>query len=119
MQRSTTVFALAVVAIAAGLLAMPAGAGQGSDVRSKPFAFTATTLPVPAGFSAFSEPSVALNSKDHVYFCGPLGLSDGNSTEVLRGEVKESQEVIVGLVGGAGRGGSQPSQQPGAPRLRL
>jgi len=47
-----------------------------------------------------------------------LGLSDGNSTEVLRGEVKESQEVIVGLVGGAGRG-AQPSQQPGAPRLRL
>ncbi|PYM92854.1 MAG: HlyD family secretion protein [Candidatus Rokuibacteriota bacterium] len=44
-----------------------------------------------------------------------LGLSDGNSTEVLRGEVKESQEVIVGLVGGAGRGGAQP----GAPRLRL
>src|SRR5438552_1377024 len=79
MQRSTTVFALAVVAMAAGLLAMPAGAGQGSDVRSKPFAFTATTLPVPAGFSAFSEPSVALNSKDHVYFCGPLGLSSGNA----------------------------------------
>src|SRR5438477_8119505 len=47
-----------------------------------------------------------------------LGLSDGNSTEVLRGEVKESQEVIVGLVGSAGRG-AQPSQQPGAPRLRL
>src|SRR3989441_10707818 len=47
-----------------------------------------------------------------------LGLSDGNSTEVLRGEVKESQDVIVGLVGGAGRG-AQPSQQPGAPRLRL
>src|SRR5438477_396387 len=79
MQRSTTVFALVVVAIAAGLLAMPAGAGQGSDVRSKPFAFTATTLPVPAGFSAFSEPSVALNSKDHVYFCGPLGISAGNA----------------------------------------
>src|SRR5438552_3760278 len=79
MQRSTTVFALAVVAIAAGFLAMPAGAGQGSDVRNRAFAFTATTLPVPAGFSAFSEPSVALNSKDHVYFCGPLGLSDGNA----------------------------------------
>ncbi|HYS16808.1 MAG TPA: efflux RND transporter periplasmic adaptor subunit [Candidatus Binatia bacterium] len=47
-----------------------------------------------------------------------LGLSDGASTEVLRGEIKEDQEVIVGLVGGAGRGGSQPSQ-PGAPRLRL
>ena len=46
-----------------------------------------------------------------------LGLSDGTSTEVLRGEINESQDVIVGLVGGGSRGGSQPSQ-PG-PRLRL
>jgi HlyD family secretion protein len=45
-----------------------------------------------------------------------LGLSDGASTEVLRGDVQESQEVIVGSVGGSGRG-AQP--QPGAPRLRL
>ncbi len=46
-----------------------------------------------------------------------LGRSDGNATEVLRGDVKEGQEVIVGLAGGAGRGGQQP--QPGTPRLRL
>ncbi len=45
-----------------------------------------------------------------------LGLSDGTATEVLRGDVKEGQEVIIGLAGGAGRGG-QPQQ--GAPRLRL
>ena len=43
-----------------------------------------------------------------------LGLSDGASTEVLRGDVHEGQEVIVGSTGGA-RGG----QQQGAPRLRL
>jgi HlyD family secretion protein len=45
-----------------------------------------------------------------------LGLSDGASTEVLRGDVQEGQEVIVGSGGGSGRG-AQP--QPGAPRLRL
>jgi HlyD family secretion protein len=44
-----------------------------------------------------------------------LGLSDGASTEVLRGDVQEGQEVIVGS-GGSGRG-AQPQQ--GAPRLRL
>src|SRR5262249_10821540 len=43
-----------------------------------------------------------------------LGLSDGASTEVLRGDVREDQEVIVGSTGG-GRGA--PTQ--GAPRLRL
>jgi len=45
-----------------------------------------------------------------------VGLSDGTATEVLRGELKEGQEVIVGLAGGSGRG-AQPQQ--GAPRLRL
>jgi len=45
-----------------------------------------------------------------------LGLSDGASTEVLRGDVQEGQEVIVGSGGGSSRGG-QPQQ--GAPRLRL
>ncbi len=45
-----------------------------------------------------------------------LGLSDGASTEVLRGDVREGQDVIVGSVGGTGRG-AQPQQ--GAPRLRL
>jgi HlyD family secretion protein len=45
-----------------------------------------------------------------------LGLSDGASTEVLRGDVQEGQEVIVGSGGGSSRG-AQPQQ--GAPRLRL
>jgi HlyD family secretion protein len=45
-----------------------------------------------------------------------LGLSDGSATEILRGEIKEGQEVIVGLVGGGRTGGPQPA--PG-PRIRL
>jgi HlyD family secretion protein len=45
-----------------------------------------------------------------------LGLSDGASTEVLRGDLREGQDVIVGSTGGGGRG-AQPTQ--GAPRLRL
>ena len=43
-----------------------------------------------------------------------LGLSDGSATEVLRGEVKEGQDVIVGLVGGGRTGGPQPAG-PGPP----
>jgi HlyD family secretion protein len=43
-----------------------------------------------------------------------LGLSDGASTEVLRGEVSEGQDVIVGSMSTPGR---QPQQ--GSPRLRL
>jgi len=47
-----------------------------------------------------------------------LGISDGSATEVVRGDLKEGQEVAVGLAGGAqnrsgsGSGGSSP-------RLRL
>src|SRR5262245_42654871 len=44
-----------------------------------------------------------------------LGLSDGAATEVLRGELREGQEIIVGSAGGTGRG----AQPQGAPRLRL
>ena len=47
-----------------------------------------------------------------------LGLSDGAATEVLRGEVNEGQDVIVGLAGAGRSGGGQQSPQ-GAPRLRL
>ena len=47
-----------------------------------------------------------------------LGISDGAATEVLAGDLKEGQEVIVGASGGAGgrpvQGGSGA-----APRLRL
>ncbi len=40
-----------------------------------------------------------------------LGLSDGSSTEVLRGDLKEGQEVIVGLAGGAGQGAKKPKSE--------
>ena len=54
-----------------------------------------------------------------------LGISDGQSTEVVRGELKEGQEVIVGLLGAA-TPGSRPNTPPppppatgSGPRLRL
>jgi len=44
-----------------------------------------------------------------------LGISDGAATEVLRGELKEGQEIIVGAVGSG-----KPAAGSGAtPRLRL
>jgi HlyD family secretion protein len=46
-----------------------------------------------------------------------LGLSDGAATEVLRGEINEGQDVLVGVAGASRSGGGQPTQ--GAPRLRL
>jgi HlyD family secretion protein len=47
-----------------------------------------------------------------------LGISDGTATEVLRGDLQEGQEVIVGTTAQGGR----PGQAPGGsspPRLRL
>jgi HlyD family secretion protein len=44
-----------------------------------------------------------------------LGISDGAATEVLRGELKEGQEIIVGGVGA----GKPTSGSGGTPRLRL
>src|SRR6185503_1377495 len=35
-----------------------------------------------------------------------LGISDGSATEILRGDLKEGQEVVIGTSGG--------SKQPGA-----
>ena len=46
-------------------------------MRSKKFAFTTTNLMPPTG--GFGEPSIALSSKDHVFFCGPQGLTKGNA----------------------------------------
>jgi HlyD family secretion protein len=47
-----------------------------------------------------------------------LGISDGAATEVLAGDLKEGQEIIVGAVGG---GGTRPASggTSGTPRLRL
>jgi HlyD family secretion protein len=44
-----------------------------------------------------------------------LGISDGSATEVLRGDLREGQELLAGLVGPSG--GARP--RPGGPRLRL
>ena len=43
-----------------------------------------------------------------------LGISDGTSTEVLRGGLREGQEVVVGAAAG---GSGRPAA--GGPRLRL
>ena len=44
-----------------------------------------------------------------------LGISDGSATEIVRGDLKEGQDVVVGLAGGAQ---NRPATG-GAPRLRL
>jgi hypothetical protein len=70
MRIKTLIAALtSLVALAASV----AGA-EGQDVRALPLSITATKLPK----SSFAEPSIALNSKDHVFFCGPKGLLGGN-----------------------------------------
>ncbi len=56
-----------------------------------------------------------------------LGISDGTATEVVRGELTEGQEVVVGLVGGPASGSRPPGAGGppagpgggGPPRLRL
>ena len=45
-----------------------------------------------------------------------VGLSDGTYSEVVSGDLKAGQEVLVGTGGGAARRGSGSS---GGPRLRL
>ncbi len=49
-----------------------------------------------------------------------LGISDGTATEVVRGELREGQEVVTGLVGAAGQPGRPGGGgTTGGPRLRL
>jgi HlyD family secretion protein len=48
-----------------------------------------------------------------------LGISDGTSTEILRGELREGQEVITGGGAAATPRGSTPQTGGGTPRLRL
>jgi HlyD family secretion protein len=48
-----------------------------------------------------------------------LGISDGNATEVLHGELTEGQPVIVGTMGGGSGQRGPTTAQPGGPRLRL
>ncbi len=74
LRRTATYVLVALVALAVG---SSASAG-GKDVRAQAFKFTTTNLLPPPGFTGFSEPSIALSPKDHVFFCGPQGLSKGN-----------------------------------------
>lgn len=55
-------------------LALTAVGAEVPDIRSQPFLIASTKVPK----SNFAEPSIALSSKDHVYFCGPVGLTAGN-----------------------------------------
>jgi HlyD family secretion protein len=53
-----------------------------------------------------------------------LGITDGSATEVQRGELRDGQEVIVGVAGarptpGGGTGGGGQGGATGGPRLRL
>src|SRR5467141_3378140 len=49
-----------------------------------------------------------------------LGISDGTATELLRGDLKEGQEIITGLAaGGQNRPGTPGGSAPAGPRLRL
>jgi hypothetical protein len=65
------------LALAVLLITSSAAGGKTADVRSAKFAFTTTNLQPPTG--GFSEPSIVLSSKDHVFMCGPLGLGGGNA----------------------------------------
>ena len=47
-----------------------------------------------------------------------LGISDGTATEILRGDVQEGQEVIVGTAAATQRSGAGGSSSP-PPRLRF
>ena len=49
-----------------------------------------------------------------------LGISDGSSTEVLRGDLSEGQDLVIGAAGAASRPGTGQGQgSSGAPRPRL
>jgi HlyD family secretion protein len=48
-----------------------------------------------------------------------LGITDGTATEVLRGELAEGQEVVVGSAGGAATPRPGVGATGGGPRLRL
>jgi HlyD family secretion protein len=47
-----------------------------------------------------------------------LGLTDGSMTEIVGGDLKEGQEVLVGLAPTAGKGGAAaPAGAPRGPRM--
>jgi hypothetical protein len=66
------VIGIALVALVA--VALPARAG-GADVRTLPFQMHETDLR-----KGNAEPSLALDSNDHVFICGPVGIPGGQFT---------------------------------------
>jgi HlyD family secretion protein len=46
-----------------------------------------------------------------------LGISDGSATEILRGDLAEGQDIVIGAAGGASRPAGVPGQTPPRPRL--
>ena len=48
-----------------------------------------------------------------------LGVTDGTFTEVLRGDLKDGQEVIIGTGGSGGAGQKNPGAPTTGPRVRL
>ena len=48
-----------------------------------------------------------------------LGVTDGSSTEVLRGDLKDGQEVVIGAGGPGASGQRGPGQPQTGPRVRL
>lgn len=74
-MRLRTVLCVALALVM--LVAAPSASPGGGDVRSQKLAFTTTNLLAPIG--GFGEPSIALSSKDHVFFCGPDGIGTGNA----------------------------------------
>lgn len=49
-----------------------------------------------------------------------LGITDGYSTELVRADLKEGQEIIAGILGASGAGARPGAPTPGSgPRLRL
>jgi hypothetical protein len=78
-MRRFRILAMAAPGLLLTLLLITSSAvgGKTADVRNQKFAFTATNLLPPTG--GFSEPSITLSSKDHVFLCGPNGLGAGNA----------------------------------------
>ena len=48
-----------------------------------------------------------------------LGISDGSATEVLRGDLADGQDVVIGATGAAAKSPGGGGQGSSAPRPRL
>lgn len=71
MKRSAVAAALFALLVTT----MPARAEDPPDVRALPFSMHETDLR-----KGNAEPSIALDSKDHVHICGPVGIPGGQFT---------------------------------------